>query len=173
MGNSLVTILSMFLPIPAEKRQKKKTALKLYKLVILSLCNRVSNQTKGYEWEEVRASAKLHKEICCYAATMTSSYCPDWVFSNQTSANLHNSCNFWNLVPERPILLLEGSVSSPGGRRCSCGAEQLMGFLIRTGRRWQVRSRRLWRYWVFHKVALLSPDCVSILDSVTLSSAQI
>lgn len=93
-------------------------------------------------------------------------------FSNQTSANLWD---FSNLIPERRILTLEGSVSSGGG-----GGDAV---LVRgpsdwwradkTGRRWQVRSLWLWRYWVFRKVALLSPNCVSILDSVTLSSAQI
>lgn len=106
----------MFLPIPPEKTWKKNSVTTLqsghFHLVRLSL----QSDRSGCEWEE--ESAKLHQAICCYAATVTSSFL-SWtsIFSkNQTLANLHNSCDFWDLIPERSLLLLEGSVSSPRGK---------------------------------------------------------
>lgn len=57
MGNSLVTILSMFLPIPPEKRQKRKNSIKT-----LQTGHRVSNQTKadasGRKSEHLQNSSK-------------------------------------------------------------------------------------------------------------------
>lgn len=156
-----------------DVKKKKKTALKFYNLVILILCDRVPNQTKADVSGRKNLRNTTKKSVATRQQRRLHFVLNEFFYKNQTSANLHNSCDFWDLIPEWGLLLLEGSVSSPGRRRRSCGAERVMGFLIRTGRRWQVRSRRLWRYWVFHKVALLSPDCVSILDSVTLSSAPI